>query len=142
MRHSNYQLYLQQQALWVDALGVTTLRDAEDYVRDFRQLVRPIIHKPWAIVLDMRRWQASPAEQFPIFRDNTRWCVEHNLHLALILMPENALLAWQFLQSTDVPRPDYFLSQKVENDEQALAILKERGYLAMNAGFNREAKPV
>lgn len=129
---TSYQLELNSKVLFVKAFGITTMRDVNDYVRDFRELVRPIIHKPWACVLDMRSWQPSPAEQFAVLRDNTTWCMHHNLALSVILLPSDPLLAWQFIQTTNVAKPDNFRSVKAVDDEDVMEILQQEGFLLQN----------
>lgn len=137
---STYELALQAQVLFVKADGVTTMRDITDYVREFRQLVRPIIEKPWACVLDMRSWQPSPADQFEALRDNTRWCMHHNLTVAVVLLPADPLLAWQYIQTTTVEKRDDFRSFKAQDDGEVLAILQREGFpLQQATPFNRVA---
>lgn len=123
-----YQLELKSQVLFVKAFGITTVRDVTDYISDFRRLVRPIFNKPWACVLDMRSWQPSPADQFAALRDNTMWCMHHNLALSVILLPQDPLLAWQFIQTTNVTKPDNFLSIRAGDDDEVLEILQREGF--------------
>ena len=68
-----FSLQLEQRVLWVRADGVWNTRTANDYVQEFRQMVQPIVSAPWAVVLDFRHWQLSPADVFSILKDNTRY---------------------------------------------------------------------
>lgn len=137
---ASYQLECHSQVLFVRAFGITTMRDVTDYVNDFRRLVRPIFNRPWACVLDMRCWQPSPAEQFSVLRDNTTWCMHHNLALSVILLPSDPLLAWQFIQTTNVAKPDSFRSYKAVDDEDVLEILQREGFsLRHENQLSREA---
>ncbi len=45
MKHC-YDLTLEERTLWVRAIGVWTARDIDDYIRDFRATVNPIISGP------------------------------------------------------------------------------------------------
>lgn len=124
-----YQLRLEQQTLWVTAFGTSTLRDVEEYVREFRLLVQPLLLKPWACVLDMRQWQPSPIETFALFQDNSIWCIRHNLACAQVLLPADPLLAWQYLKSTDVGKPAGFRSERVSDEAEARKNLQALGFL-------------
>lgn len=128
MIKSTYQLMLHAQVLVASASGITTSRDARDYVAEFRKLVWPIAAQPWALVLDMRHWQPSPADQFAILRDNTLWCMQHNLALAVVLLPANSLLAWQFVQTTNVVKREDFRSFRVTDEAELREVLQREGF--------------
>lgn len=130
---ARYQIRRTGHVLWVSADGITTLRDVQDYIQDFRATIGPVIHQPWACVLDLRHWQPSPAELFGLLRDNTRWSLEHNLQLAIVLMPENALLAWQYLQSTQVEKHAGFTSLKAQSDAEVLELLQQHGFVLQDS---------
>lgn len=132
--HPAFELLLEDQTLWVRALGVWTLRDVDDYVRAFRELVAPIIGKPWALVLDVRQWQASPAEIFAAALDNSEWCLAHQLAHVIALVPADHLVGWQFVKATSVDVPGPLVRQRAGNDEEARQNL-------LVAGFIQPAKP-
>lgn len=127
--HLAFEIVLEHQTLWVRALGVWTSRDVDEYVRVFRETVRPVIDNPWAVVLDVRQWQTSPAEIFSAARDNSQWCIEHRLACVIALVPNDSLVGWQFVKATSVEVPDYLIRQRVETDQQARESLIAAGFL-------------
>ncbi len=132
--HPAFELELEDQTLWVHALGVWTLRDVDDYVRAFRELVAPLIGKPWALVLDVRQWQTSPAEIFAAALDNSEWCLAHQLAHVIALVPADHLVGWQFVKATSVDVPGPLVRQRAGSDEEARQNL-------LLAGFIQPAKP-
>ncbi|WP_348733445.1 hypothetical protein [Rheinheimera texasensis] len=132
--HPAFELELEDQTLWVRALGVWTLRDVDDYVRAFRELVAPLIGKPWALVLDVRQWQTSPAEIFAAALDNSAWCLAHQLAHVIALVPADHLVGWQFVKATSVDVPGPLVRQRAGSDEEARQNL-------LVAGFIQPAKP-
>jgi hypothetical protein len=141
MQKPSYQIHRTANVLWVQAYGITTMRDVQDYLEDFRTTIQPVMHQPWACVMDMRRWQPSPAEQFAALRENTTWCMQNNLRLAIVLLPADPLLAWQFVQTTAVEKREDFLSVRAKDDEDTLAILQHQGFLLQDhtdTEINRE----
>jgi hypothetical protein len=124
-----FLLTVTDRVLLVTALGVWTVTDTKDYVRQFRKLVKPLITAPWAIILDARYWQMSPAEVFDILLDNTAWCFQHQLMYAVTILPDDNLLRWQFFKATEMAKPDGFVSLFAENELAADAILRAAGYL-------------
>lgn len=132
--HHAFELELEDQTLWVRALGVWTLRDVDDYVRAFRELVAPLIGKPWALVLDVRQWQTSPAEIFAAALDNSEWCLAHQLAHVIALVPADHLVGWQFVKATSVDVPGPLVRQRAGSDEEARQNL-------LLAGFIQPAKP-
>ncbi|WP_372627386.1 hypothetical protein [Arsukibacterium sp.] len=125
-----FSLSLEQRVLWVRATGIWNDRTANDYVEDFRELVRPLLAAPWAIVLDIRHWQLSPASVFSVLTDNTRWCFEHNLRYVVTIYADNALVMWQFVKATDTMKPRDLVSQVAEDEHAARKALQTAGYLA------------
>lgn len=125
-----FSLNLEQRVLWVRADGIWNNRTAHDYVTELRQLVQPILAEPWAIVLDIRHWQLSPAEVFSVLNDNTRWCFEHNLRHVETIYADNAVVMWQFLKATDAVKPDNLVSQVATDETAARQSLQAAGFLA------------
>jgi hypothetical protein len=129
-----FSLSLEQRVLWVTADGIWNNRTAKDYVTQFRQLVQPIITQPWAVVLDIRHWQLSPADVFSILRDNTQWCFSHNLSHVETIYADNAVVMWQFVKATEVTnRPDNLISQVAKDEQTARNVLQAAGFLQTNS---------
>ena len=124
-----YELTLEAKTFWVRAMGVWTLRDAQEYIRDFRSTVNPIIGGPWALVLDVRDWQASPLDVVACITDNSNWCMRNNLMFAIALMPKDHVSGWQYLKATAVDLPEGFIRHRVEQVEAARDLLTTAGYL-------------
>ncbi|KKO47255.1 hypothetical protein WG68_00990 [Arsukibacterium ikkense] len=125
-----FSLSLEQRALWVRADGIWNERTAKDYVREFRQLVQPILTEPWAAVLDIRQWQLSPADVFSILKDNTQWCFAHNLRHVETIYADNAVVMWQFVKATEVTnRPANLISQVATDEQAARKVLQAAGFL-------------
>ena len=127
-----YELYLEQQTLWVRAIGVWTSRDINEYIRDFRDIVQPIINRPWALVLDVRDWQTSPQEIFAGVTDNSNWCVQHRLAHVIALLPADHVIGWQFLKATAIEMPDALVRQRADNADEARRNLVAAGFLDVN----------
>lgn len=127
--HPAFEIELIHQTLWVRAIGIWTSRDVEEYVRAFRELVTPVIDKPWAVVLDARQWQPSPSEIYEAARDNSQWSIEHQLAHVIALVPADHLVGWQFVKVTSVEVPDYLVRQRVDTDQEAIASLIAAGFL-------------
>jgi hypothetical protein len=124
-----YQLKLMDQVLWVQVFGVSTLLGTEEYIRDFRALVAPATAKPWAVVLDIRQWQASPAQSLELLKQNSVWAIANNLHHVELLLPADQMLTWQYLKATEVEKPEYLTRHTAENEESARLFLQAAGYL-------------
>lgn len=124
-----FQLSLRGKVLWVAADGLWTLATAEAYVKEFRALVKPIVAKPWAIVLDVRAWQVSPAEVFDLLVDNTTWCYQHNLTHVETICADNVLVMWQFAKATLAEKPAYLVSQIAADAQQAEQALLAAGFI-------------
>ncbi len=124
-----YELTLEDRTLWVRAIGVWTARDIEEYIRDFRAKVNPLISLPWALVLDVRAWQTSPQDILAGALDNTRWCVRNNLVHVVALVPKDHIIGWQFLKATSVEMPELMVRQRAENEEEARNFLRAAGFV-------------
>lgn len=124
-----YQLQLLDQVLWVQALGVSSLLGTEEYIRDFRALASFVFNQPWAVVLDIRQWQASPAQSLDLLRQNSKWAFAQNLHHVELLLPGDEMLAWQYLKATEVEKPTYLTKHIAEDEESARLYLQAAGYL-------------
>ncbi len=124
-----YQLQLMDQVLWVQVFGVSTLLGTEEYIRDFRALVNPLVTKPWAVLLDIRQWQASPAQSLELLKQNSVWAIAHNLHHVELLLPADEMLTWQYLKATEVEKPAYLTKHIAEDEESARLFLQAAGYL-------------
>lgn len=124
-----YQIQQIDQVLWVQVFGVSTLLGTEEYVRDFRALVAPATAKPWAVVLDIRQWQASPAQSLELLKQNSVWAIANNLHHVELLLPTDELLTWQYLKATEVQKPAYLTRHIAEDEASARQYLQAAGYL-------------
>jgi len=124
-----YQLQLMDQVLWVQVFGVSSLLGTEEYIRDFRALVAPIVAEPRAVVLDIRQWQASPAQSLDLLKQNSVWAFAHNLHHVELLLPADEMLTWQYLKATEVDKPAYLTRHVAEDEESARLFLQAAGYL-------------
>lgn len=124
-----YQLQLMDQVLWVQVFGVSTLLGTEEYIRDFRALVASIVAEPWAVVLDIRQWQASPAQSFELIKQNSIWAIVNNLHHVELLLPTDEMLTWQYLKATEVDKPAYLTKHIAEDEKSARLFLQAAGYL-------------
>lgn len=124
-----FELVLEDQTLWVRAFGVWTVRDVDEYVRAFRELVAPVIQQPWALVLDVRQWQTSPAEIFTAALDNSEWCIAHQLAHVIALVPDDHLVGWQFIKATSVDLPGHLVRQRAASDSEARQSLLAAGFI-------------
>lgn len=131
MKHKKpFTLQLADRMLLVTAQGVWTLADAKEYVRQMRMLVDPILAQQWAAILDCRAWQMSPAEVFSLLQDNTQWCFERNLMMAVTVLPDDPLLRWQFSKATAMEKPSGFISQFSDDVATAREAVRAAGYLS------------
>ena len=129
MKHkAAFSLHLNQQVLVVTALGVWTIADAKDYVRQFRTLVQPIVAQSWAIIMDTTQWKMCPADVFVLLQDNTRWCYENNLLMAVTILPDDQLLQWQFSKATAIVKPEGFISKTAADLVVARQMVRAEGY--------------
>ncbi|MFN6264468.1 MAG: hypothetical protein ACK4XG_16780 [Chromatiaceae bacterium] len=135
-----YELYLEQQTLWVRAIGVWTSRDIKEYIEDFRDIVQPIINRPWALVLDVRDWQTSPKEIFAGVTDNSNWCVQHRLAHVIALLPADHVIGWQFLKATAIEMPETLVRQRTDTTDEARRNLVAAGFLDVQVSPD-EKKP-
>lgn len=124
-----YQLQLMDQVLWVRAFGVSSVLGTEEYIRDFRALASSVLNQPWAVVLDIRQWQASPAQSLDLLRQNSEWAFAQNLHHVELLLPGDEMLTWQYLKATEVEKPTYLTKHIAEDEESARLYLQAAGYL-------------
>lgn len=128
-QHKAYQLILEKRTVWVKATGIVTVRSANDYQHDLKQLVQPLLGAPWALVMDVRSWQPSPLPVIDIFKEVTLWCFANQLKFVVVQQPDDALLAWQYLKATDVTKPADLIRHVVTDDQQARLLLSEAGFL-------------
>lgn len=124
-----YQLALEQRTVILTAQGVSTLLSAEDLARDYQKLVAPLLAEKWGLLLDIRQWQPSPQPVFEVFRQLVSWSYQHNLRQVDLIQPNDPLLLWQYLKSTDVERPDDVLRNIHDNETAARLSLQAAGYL-------------
>jgi hypothetical protein len=124
-----YQLQLMGSVLWIQVFGVSTLLSTEEYIRDFRALVLPVLSEPWAIVMDIRQWQASPSQSLDLLKQNSVWAFTHNLHHVELLSPADEMLTWQYLKATEVEKPHYLTRHIADDEETARISLQAAGYL-------------
>jgi hypothetical protein len=124
-----YQLQLLDQVLWVRVFGVSTVLGTEEYIRDFRAMVASILNQPWAVVLDVRQWQASPAQSLELLKQNSVWAFAQNLHHVELLLPTDEMLTWQYLKATEVEKPAYLTKHIAQDEESARLYLQAAGYL-------------
>lgn len=124
-----FELTLQDNTLWVKADGVWTLSTAKAYVKAFRNTVQPVIGQPWALVLDIRSWQVSPAEVFSLLVDNTNWCYENNLQHVETICAENSLVMWQFAKATLAEKPAHLVSKLAADSASAKWALYQAGFI-------------
>ena len=124
-----YQLQLMGSVLWIQVFGVSTLLSTEEYIRDFRALVLPVLSEPWAIVMDIRQWQASPSQSLDLLKQNSVWAFTHNLHHVELLLPADEMLTWQYLKATEVDKPHYLTRHIADDEETARISLQAAGYL-------------
>ncbi len=130
-RHQAYQLHAEGQTIWVKPNGILTMRSAQEYQHELKQLAQPIVGKPWAMVMDLTCWQPSPLPVVDILKQVSSWCFAHQLtHVALILPPD-PLLTWQYLKATDVAKPADFVRYQVANVQEARQVLADAGFLQL-----------
>lgn len=132
--HKAYRISIEDRTIWVTVQGVSTVLTTRDYIQELKRKVKNLSFAPWAIVLDLRKWEASPAEIFLMLQQATSWCLEHNLRHSETLLPENTLLMWQFVKTTDVDKPDFLTSNIAVDDEAARLSLQAAGYLNQPRG--------
>jgi hypothetical protein len=123
-----YHIQLIDRVLWVQVFGVSSALSTEEYIRDFRALVSPALSQPWAIVLDIRQWQASPAQSLDLLRQNSVWAIANNLHHVELLLPADEMLTWH-LKATEVEKPEYLTRHIAQDEESARLHLQAAGYL-------------
>ena len=124
-----YQLALEQRTLILRAEGVSTLLSAEELSHDYQKLVAPLLDEKWGLLLDIRQWQPSPQHVFDVLRQLVSWSFAHQLRQVDVIQPNDPVLLWQYLKSTDVERPDDVV-RKIHDDEIAARLsLQAAGYL-------------
>lgn len=124
-----YQLALEQRTLILRAKGVSTLLSAEELSHDYQKLVAPLLDEKWGLLLDIRQWQPSPQPVFDVLRQLVSWSFAHQLRQVDVIQPNDPVLLWQYLKSTDVERPDDVV-RKIHDDEiTARLSLQAAGYL-------------
>lgn len=124
-----FQIAVEDRVIWVKATGTWTSLTVADYVTELREHALKLQPDPWAIVLDARDWQACPADVFAKLQDNTDWCLQRQLQLGVVLLPEQPLLRWQFAKATEGERPEYYEKQVVADEASARKVLLQAGYL-------------
>lgn len=124
-----YLLKLEQKVLWVRATGLWTSSHAEQYVKEFRQLVQPIINEPWALVLDMRQWEICPSDVLIRCVENTQWCYAHQLAHVETIYADNTMVLWQFAKATAAVKPHHLVSVAAVDEQAARDSLLRAGFL-------------
>ncbi|MDP4537119.1 hypothetical protein Q3O60_13055 [Alkalimonas collagenimarina] len=123
-----FQIEVEDRVIWVKANGTWTSLTVADYIADIRTKANALAGKPWAIVLDARDWQACPADVFTQLQENTHWCLQRQLRLGVVLLPEQPLLRWQFAKATEGERPEHYQKHVVEDEAAARLIIQQAGY--------------
>lgn len=124
-----FAIKLEQRVLWVAAQGLWTSTTAEQYVQEFRRLVKPIIAEPWALVLDIRHWQICPADVLQRCVENTEWCYQHHLAHVETIYADNSMVLWQFAKATTATKPEQLVSQAAADEQAARLALLRAGFL-------------
>lgn len=124
-----FALKLEQRVLWVSTQGLWTTANAEQYVQEFRNLVKPIVAAPWALVLDIRQWQICPADVLKLCVENTEWCYRHRLAHVETIYADNTMVLWQFAKATAASKPEQLVSQAAADEQSARQALQRAGFL-------------
>lgn len=130
-RQQAYQIHTEGQTIWVKPLGIVTTRSAQDYQHDLKQLAQPFIGRPWAMVMDLTYWQPSPLPVVDILKQVTAWCFANQLKQVALIQPQDPLLMWQYLKSTDVTKPTDLVRYQVCNAQEARQVLAKAGFLQL-----------
>lgn len=125
-----FTLKLEQRVLWVTAHGLWTTSSVEQYIQEFRSLVRPLTVAPWALVLDIRNWQICPADVLQRCVDNTQWCYRHKLAHVETIYADNSMVLWQFAKATAAIKPASLVSLAATDEVSARQSLVSAGYLS------------
>jgi hypothetical protein len=72
----NRIIYEKIDGIWKDST-------AEDYHRDFKEEVQPLLKKPWAKLVDLRGWKTSYPAMVTVIGEHLKWCKTNNMVLSL-----------------------------------------------------------
>jgi hypothetical protein len=58
--------------------GIWKKETAEEYHREFKEIVKPLLKEPWSKIINLANWKISYPEMIEVIGDHIRWCHENN----------------------------------------------------------------
>jgi hypothetical protein len=70
--------------------GVWKIETAKAYVKEFKEVSKPLIKKPWSKLIDLSNWKIVYPEVIQIVGDLNKWCRENNMEWTIYIINQKA----------------------------------------------------
>ena len=90
--HFEYSFDLDEKnrILYGKIYGVWKKATAEAFLEEQKEIVKPIIKKPWAKLIDLSNWKIAHQDVISIIGDLNRWCRENKMEWAVYVINQPA----------------------------------------------------
>ncbi len=74
----NIDLDAERKLIRSKIYGIWKKETAEEYHTHFAAVVKPLLRKKWAKLINLGNWKSSYPEMINVIGDHIKWCHEHN----------------------------------------------------------------
>ena len=126
--HFEYTFEVEESArlLLVKVYGVWRVATAENYAKDFKEEVKPLIEKPWAKLIDLTNWKTAYPEVVTLIGQHNVWCRANNMEWAVYVISNPVSTAQLGRMIASGKYKD--LSAIVKTKAEGEMFLKDKGY--------------
>lgn len=74
----NIDLDTERKLIRSKIYGIWKKETAEEYHTHFAEVVKPLLRKKWAKLINLENWKSSYPEMINVIGDHIKWCHENN----------------------------------------------------------------
>jgi len=125
--HGSFHLWVDNQVLLGRISGAWNEEEGWLYFKKIKEITKPIIHKPWAMILYLNDWELTTPETEQASRALVNWTWQHKL--ARVAEVYDASIVKQLQIDRLVKEgPSGFKRRQFSNETEAFAWLDSQGY--------------
>jgi len=125
--HGQFTLWQDNRVILAHIQGQCNEDMALAFANDFKKIIEPLIHSPWAHIVYLDDWELATPEVENIIKNLVIWLIQHGLtHTAQVYSP-NMLKRFQ-LDRMVTEKTDTFERQVFSEQQAAFNWLAEHGF--------------
>ena len=125
--HGSFQLWVENQVLLGRISGAWNEEEGWLYFKEIKEITKPIIDKPWAMIIYLNDWGLITPETEQSSREVVKWSFMHGLaRVAEVYSP--SFLKQQQIDRVVVEKPKGFERRHFSDESQAFSWLASQGY--------------